>query len=117
MYQIEEPTFRLLFHEEEIKEVVVKKDCSYSADDVWRSVELAEDYMPGKRFGVLIRAEEGGQVSSDARRAAATERYYQHTGALALCSDNVMQSITGNLFVRINRPKVQTRFWPVDPHE
>jgi hypothetical protein len=111
MHQIDEPKFQILFHDHGIKEVVVRKDCRYTAEDVWRSVELGESHSPGKRFGVLMRAEEGAEVSGEARRAAASERYREHADALALCSSNLMQSIAGNLFVKINRPKVPTRFF------
>jgi len=42
---------------------------------------------------------------------AASIAYSEYTRALALCSDKLYLRIMGNLFLKVNRPIVPTRFF------
>lgn len=64
-----------------------------------------------KKFYVLFEGEEDADVSSDARRAGASEEYTKHVAALALYSNKMHEIIIGSLFLKINRPKVPTKFF------
>ena len=55
--------------------------------------------------------EENAKVSPEARRAVASEEYNKNVMALAVFSEKTLENIMGNLFVKINRPKVTTSFF------
>jgi hypothetical protein len=95
-----------------IKEITVKKGVEFSAQDMSESMRLSiNEFKPNTRFYVLLIGEEGSNVSNEAKRLAAAEVYKKYTHALALCSKNPLQAIAGNLFLRINKPKIPTRFF------
>jgi hypothetical protein len=104
-------TFKLRIHDNLLKEFIVRKNQTLEAKHVWESKELSKKYKPSEKFYVIIEGEEGASVSSEARRAAASEEYSKYTAALALCSDSSYMSIVGNLFLKINKPKAPTRFF------
>jgi hypothetical protein len=111
MKEFDTETFRMVLHDDLIKEFIVKKDCELRETDVRMSLRLTAQHYPGVKFFVLIEGEAGAAVSHDARRLAASPEYSRHTAALALHSKNVLMAIAGNLFLKINRPKVPTRFF------
>ena len=111
MKEIDTETFRMVLHDDLLKEFIVKKNRELGEPDVRLSLRLTEQHYPGSRFYVLIEGEDGAAVSHDARRLAASPEYSRHTAALALHSKNVLMAIAGNLFLKINRPKVPTRFF------
>lgn len=104
-------TFKLRIHDNLLKEIIVRKNQTLEAKHVWESKELSKKVKPSEKFYVLIEGEEGASVSSEARRAAASDEYSRYTAALALCSDSTYMSIMGNLFLKINKPKVPTCFF------
>jgi hypothetical protein len=111
MKEIDSPNFRLVLHDNLIKEVIVKKNCRLNAQDVWHSLELSEIEKPGAKWYVIVMGEDGSSVANEARTAAASEKYNNHTAALALMSENLVQKIAGNLFLKVNRPRVPVRFF------
>lgn len=111
MKRFETDVFRMILHDDLLKEFIVKKNCTLHEADVLNSLQLTEQHSPGSKYYVLIEGEDGAAVSNDARRLAASPEYSRNTAALALCSSNVMLAISGNLFLKINRPKVPTRFF------
>ncbi|MDI1353951.1 MAG: hypothetical protein PSX36_03485 [bacterium] len=111
MKEFDTPAFRMIVHDNLLKEVKVKRGVTYSEKDVWESRDLSLAYIPGAKFFVLFEGEENSSVSAAARSAAATEEYYQYVAALALFGNRMLESIMGNLFLKINKPKVPTRFF------
>lgn len=111
MKEFETDVFKMIIHDNLIKEVKVKKNKTFSEKDVWESRDLSVAYKPGSKFYVLMEGEENSSVSSGARRAAASEEYFKYVAALALCSDKMMESILGNLFLKVNKPRVPTKFF------
>jgi hypothetical protein len=111
MKEFDTEAFRMVLHDDLLKEFIVKKDHELRESDVRMSLRLTEQHYPGVKFFVLLEAEAGAAVSHDARRLAASPEYSRHTAALALHSSNVLMAIAGNLFLKINRPKVPTRFF------
>jgi len=111
MKEFETDTFRMVIHDDLIKEVKVKKNKTFTEKDVWESRDLSVQYKPNSKFFVLMEGEENSSVSSDARAAAASEEYNKNVAALALCSDKMLEAIKGNLFLKINKPKVPTKFF------
>lgn len=111
MKEFETPAFKMIIHDNLLKEIKVKKDIKYSEKDVWESRDLSHAYKPEAKFFVLFEGEDGSSISAAARSAAASDDYFKHVAALALYSDKILESIMGNLFLKINKPKVPTRFF------
>jgi len=112
MKEFQTENFHMKISDDLIKEIIIKKGVEFSAQDMSESMRLSiNEHKPNTQFFVLLVGEEGANVSSEAKRLAATEDYKKYTRALALCSNNPLQAIAGNLFLRINKPKVPTRFF------
>ncbi len=111
MKQFETDAFLMTIHDDLLIEFRVKKNITLQEKDVWESRDLSVNYMPDKKFHVLMEAEENVDVSGDARRAGASKEYSKHVAALALCSNKLHETIIGNLFLKINKPIVPTRFF------
>jgi len=111
MKQFETNAFTLVIHDNLLKEFKVKKNVMLQEKDVWESRDLSVKYKPNTKFFVLVEGEENSQVSADARRAVASDEYYKDVAALALYSNKTLGAIGGNLFLKVNRPKVPTRFF------
>lgn len=111
MKEFETDVFKMIIHDNLIKEVKVKKNHTLSEKNVWESRDLSLNYLPNVKFFVLIEGEENTSVSVAARDAAASAEYFKHVAALALHSKKMLDTIVGNLFLKINRPKVPTRFF------
>ncbi len=111
MKQFETAAFKMVIHDNLVKELTIKKDITFEAKDITESLELSVQYLPDAKFFVLFEGEENSEVSIDARRVAASEEYAKHTAALALFSEKFHFSIISNLFLKVNRPKVPTKFF------
>lgn len=92
-------------------EFLVKKDAILNEQDLWQSKLEAEEYMPGTQFYVLLGGEEFFQVSREAREVAASDKFSTHLAAVALFSSELSLKILGNLYIKINRPNVPTKFF------
>jgi hypothetical protein len=103
--------FKMKIGDDLIKEIVVKRAQVFGEADVMESKQLSCEYKPGAKFYVLMEGEEDATVNNAARRLAASREYAQYTSALALCSSNLALRIMGNLFLKVNKPAVQTRFF------
>jgi hypothetical protein len=111
MKQFETSSFKLVLHDNLLKEFTVKTGIKLLPEDVRESLKLSEEFYPGGRYYVLFETEQDADISNEAKRLGASEEYRKHTAALALHSSNVLMTVTGNLFLKINRPKVPTRFF------
>lgn len=111
MKTFETRAFVMNIHDDLLIEFKVKKNIILQEKDVWESRDLSVNYLPGKKFYVLFESDEDADVSGDARRAGASEEYTKHVAALALFSNKMHEIIIGSLFLKINRPKVPTKFF------
>jgi hypothetical protein len=111
MKTFDTPNFSMIIHDNCLIEFKIKKGISFTAADVWLSRDLSVAYMPGKKFYVLTEAEDEFSPTQDARRAGASEEYSRHVVAHAFFSKNLTLKILGNLFIKVSRPKVTTRFF------
>lgn len=98
-------------HDNCLIEFSIKKGISFTDKDVWLSRDLSVNYLPDKKFFVLTEAEAEFSPTPDARRAGASKEYAQHVAAHAFFSKNFSLKILGNLFIKISRPIVPTRFF------
>lgn len=111
MKTFETKAFLMTIHDDLMIEFKVKKNTTLQASDVWESRDLSIQHIPEKKFFVLFEADENADISGDARRAGASDEYTKHVAALALYSTKLHEKIIGNLFLKINRPKVPTQFF------
>lgn len=111
MKTFETDAFIMTIHDDLLIEFSIKKDVTLQASDVWESRDMSVNYMPDKKFLVLFQADDGADVSGDARRAGASKEYTNHVAALALFSQKLHEKIIGNLFLKINKPIVPTKFF------
>ena len=101
----------MVIHDDLLIEFKVKKNVTLQASDVWESKQLSVDHLPGKKFLVLVEAEENTDISGDARRATASAEYAEHVAALAICTGKMHEHIIGSLFLKVNKPIVPTKFF------
>ena len=111
MKVFETKAYDMIVHDDLLIEFKVKKNVTLQASDVWESRDQSVAYLPGKKFFVLFEGDEDASVSGDARRAGASEEYTKHVAALALYSNKFHENIIGSLFLKINKPKVPTKFF------
>lgn len=111
MKTFETSAYTMTVHDDLLIEFKVKKNTTLQEKDVWESRDQSVNYIPGKKFKVLFEGDENANVSVDARRAGASREYTGHVAALALYSNKLHERIIGNLFLKINRPLVPTRFF------
>jgi hypothetical protein len=111
MKVFETDVFIMTIHDDLLIEFKIKKDKTLEPKDVWESRDLSVNYLPGKKFLVLMEAADDIEISGEARRAGASEEYSKHVAALALNSSNLLYKIMGSLFLKINKPKIPTRFF------
>jgi hypothetical protein len=111
MKEFETDVVKTIIHDNLIREVLIKKNKELRTKDVLEVNDFCSKYKPGARFFVLFELEEDAKISAEARRTAATEEYNKINAALALCSSKFLNAITGNLFLKVNRPKVPTKFF------
>lgn len=111
MKTFETHAFLMKIHDDLLIEFKVKKNINLQASDVWESRDLSVNHIPGKKFYVLFEGEDDAEISGDARRAGASDEYTKHVSALALYSNKSYERIIGSLFLKINKPKVPTKFF------
>lgn len=111
MKEFEGENYILKVHDDFLKEVVVRKNKTLLAEDVWESKKISDEFKPGQRYYVLFGGEDNASVSGEARRAAASLEYAEGSAALALFSNNSYNAVMGNLFLKVNKPLVPTRFF------
>lgn len=111
MKTFETNAFTMNIHDDLLIEFKVKPNVTPTANDVWESRDLSMNYLPGKKFYVLLEGGDEEEISGDARRAGASKEYTKHVSALALYSNKAYERIIGSLFLKINKPKVATEFF------
>lgn len=103
--------FTMDIHDNSLVEFKIKKGVALSEKDVWLSRDLSTGYQPGKKFFVLTEAQDEFKVTQGARHAGASAEYAKHVSAHALCTPNLTLKILSNLFIKVSKPVVPTRFF------
>ena len=111
MKTFNEQNFTMHVHPNGLVEFIIKKNCRLTENDIWLSRDLSMNHLPNKKFYVLTEAEGEFNPTPGARTAGASKEYSKHVAALALCSNQSLLNILGNLFVQINKPAVKTKFF------
>lgn len=111
MIKFETDAYNMTIHDDLYLEFMVKRDVVLKEQDVWLSKQQAEEAFPGKKFFVLLGGEEFFQVTKETREAVATEKFSTHLVAVALYSNELALKLLGNLYIKINKPEVPTKFF------
>jgi hypothetical protein len=111
MKQFETDVFKMNVYDDGLVEFIVKKDTLVEAKDFWQSKEMSVNYMPGKKFYVLVESEGLFQITMGARDLGASKEYSDHMAAVALYSNNLTLKIIGNLYIKLKRPASPTKFF------
>lgn len=111
MKKIDSENYIMIIHDDLLLEFLVKKDAVLNDKDMWESKKEAENYLPEKKFYVLLGGEEFFQVTKEAREIAASDEFSGHLAAVALFSTELSLKILGNLYIKINKPTIPTRFF------
>lgn len=111
MKKFENDIYTMNIHDDLFLEFIVRKDATLKESDVWLSKQQAEEAYPGKKFYVLLGGEEFFQVTKETREAVASQKFSTHLAAVALFSNELAMKILGNLYIKINRPEVPTKFF------
>lgn len=111
MKTFETDVYIMNVYEDGYLEFKVKKDSLLEPDDLWLSRKQSLEYVPGKKFSVLMEAQDFFQIGTETRRVAASQEYSKDLTAVALCSNNLSLKILGSLYIKINKPMVPTKFF------
>jgi hypothetical protein len=111
MRTFETDVYVMNVHRNGYLEFKVKKDSLLEPDDLWLSRKQSLEYLPERKFAVLMEADDFFQIGSETRRVGASVEYSKDLIAVALCSNNLSLKILGSLYIKINRPPVPTKFF------
>lgn len=111
MKQFENDIYIMRIHKDGFMEFIAKNDVVLDVTHLWESKKLSEEYMPGTQFYLLLEGEEFFQVTKEAREIAAGPQFSSHLKAVALYAKNLPLKLLGNIYIKINKPVVQTRFF------
>lgn len=111
MKNFDSPNFTMNVHNNGLVEFKIKKGVSLTESDVWLSRDISTGELPGKKFVVLTEAEDEFKVTQGARQAGASKEYAQHVKAHALYTNHLTLKILSNLFIKVSKPVVPTRFF------
>jgi hypothetical protein len=111
MKTFETDVYVMRVHENCYLEFKVKKDSLLEPEDLWLSRKQSLEYMPEKKFAVLMEAHDFFQLGTETRRVAASKEYSEGMIAVALCSNNLSLKILGSLYIKINKPPIPTKFF------
>ena len=111
MKTFETDVYVMSVHGDGYLEFKVKKDSLLEPEDLWLSRKQSLEYAPGKKFAVLMEAQDFFQIGTETRRVAASKDYSDGMIAVALCSNNLSLKILGSLYIKINRPPIPTKFF------
>jgi hypothetical protein len=111
MKRFETEVYTMVVNDNRLIEFKVKKDATLRASDIWQSRDQSWECYPGEKFFVLMESEGSFTPSADARGAGASDEYTKHVKAVAMFSNKMYESIMGSLYLKVNKPKVPTRFF------
>jgi hypothetical protein len=111
MKQFETEVFIMKVHDDAYIEFIVKKDVVLDVGDLWESRKMSLEYLPGKKFYVLMEAEDLFNLTKETRDTGASREFGKDLHAVAMYSSNFSMKLLGNLYIRINKPAVPTRLF------
>ncbi len=111
MKVLETDTMKITVHENGFTELLIKNNAVFDTHDIIQSKKFITDYLGDRKAFILVEAEGTFYTSREARELGASPEHASHHGAVAFCSDKLAYKILGKLYIRINRPKVPTKYF------
>jgi hypothetical protein len=111
MKRFETDVFVMDVHDDGFVNFIVKKDAELESKDLWESRKMSLEYLPGKKFAVLMQAQDFFSIGTETRRTGASKEFCADLKAVALCSSNFALKMLGSLYIKMHKPNVQTRFF------
>lgn|SRR5574343_57819 len=111
MKKMEADTFKLTVHPNGYTELLIKHNAIFDVNDIQESKKLIIQELKEKKAYILVEAEGTFYTSKEARELGASDTHATHHGAIAFCSDKLAYKLLGKLYIRINRPKVPTKYF------
>lgn len=115
MKTFETDVYVMNIHKDGYLEFKAKKDSLLEPEDLWLARKQSLEYVPDKKYAVLMEAQDFFQIGTETRRVAASVEYSKDLIAVALYSKNLSLKILGSLYIKINRPAVPTKFFDDRP--
>lgn len=104
-------TMKITVHENGYVELLIKNNAVFDTKDIVDSKKFITSLLGEKKAFILVEAEGTFYTSREARELGASEEHATHHGAIAFCSDKLAYKILGKLYIKINRPKVPTKYF------
>ncbi|MBL7895578.1 MAG: hypothetical protein JNK50_09840 [Bacteroidia bacterium] len=111
MKQFETNTIKLSVHKNGFVELVIKNNAVFDTTDILDSKKFITEVLKEKKAYILLEAEGTFYTTREARELGASPEHPTHHGAIAFCSDKLAYKILGKLYIKINRPKVPTKYF------
>lgn len=103
--------FKLTVHDNGYVEILIKNNAVFDTKDIMESKKFITNVLGENKAYILFEAEGTFYTSREARELAASPEHSSHHGAVAFCSDKLAYKILGKLYIKINRPKVPTKYF------
>lgn len=111
MKQFETNTIKLSVHKNGFVKLVIKNNAVFDTTDILDSKKFITEVLKEKKAYILLEAEGTFYTTREARELGASPEHSTHHGAIAFCSDKLAYKILGKLYIKINRPKVPTKYF------
>lgn len=111
MKVLDTETMQINVHENCFVELKVKNNAVFDTKDISESKQFITSVLGDKKAYILFEAEGTFYTSKEARELGASPEHSTHHGAIAFCSDKLAYKILGKLYIKINRPKVPTKYF------
>jgi hypothetical protein len=92
-------------------EYTIRPGVVFEADDAIEAKDKVVARYPGVKFFVLAEGIEFFTITKQARDLCATKEHLDNTCCIAFCTGNTSIYLLGELFNKINKPPVPTKFF------
>lgn len=104
-------TMSIKAHANGFVELLIKNNAVFETKDIVESKQFIVSVLGGRKAFILMEAEGTFYTTKEARELGASPEHATHHGAIAFCSDKLAYKILGKLYIKINRPKVPTKYF------
>lgn len=100
-----------IWKEGEILYALLKKNSILSLNAAKEMVALRLSYMDNKPHKAILFMSNAAIINADARKFLASDAGYEGLIKIALVANSQMNSMIGNLFISLNKPKIPTKLF------
>lgn len=111
MKTFETETMTITVHDNCFVELLIKNNAVFDTRDILESKQFITSVLGDKKAYILMEAAGTFYTTREARELGASPEHSTHHGAIAFCSDKLAYKILGKMYIKINRPKVPTKYF------